>query len=126
MKKILLLLTLLLSFTLVACNNEEEAYVVTEVTFNGQTYQYMKTENHYDIFVSNGHTIEIQYGRITTITTEIGADIYIIKGEKTDYTITRNGETLLICSGEEVTCTGHENVDFKLDIIGIIEEYEKE
>ena len=124
MKKILSLL-LLLSITLVGCT-EEEPYTFTEVTFNNETYTYMKTEDAYDIYVSNGHTIEIQYGRVTTLTTEIGADIYIIIGDLETYTITKNGETILICEGENATCTGFEDVAFKLDIIDIIKEYEKE
>ena len=125
MKKLLLTILLALSITLVACS-EEEPYTFTEITFNGETYEFLKTEDNYDIYIYNGHTIEVQYGRITTLTTELDGDIYIIQGEKDDYSIRKNGETILICSGTEIECTGFENVDFKLDFITIIEEYEKE
>lgn len=122
-----MILTLLLTLLLVGCGNEEEPYEVTELTFNNQTYQYMKTEDDYEIFVNNnGHTIEVKYGETTILTTEIDDDIYIITGTKTEYEIQKNGTVILICTGEEINCTGFENVDFREDIISIINEYEKE
>ncbi len=128
MKKIILILLLVL--TLTACADTEdqvEEATTKEVMFNGDTYQYLNEIDNYDRYINNnGHIIEINYGYNTTLTTEIDEDIYIITGTKINYSITKNGETILYCIGEELTCTGFENKDFKEDFVGIIEMYEEE
>lgn len=120
MKKLLLLISIL---TLTACGNTEENEDVDSISFSGETYEYVKTENDYDIFTNNGHIVEVQYGTVTIITTEIDDDIYIIQGDAENYEISKNGNTILVCSGTPTSCTGYESVDFKDDIIGIINEY---
>lgn len=121
MKKILILIILI---TLTGCS-KDQAFEVEYIEFAGATYEFVKEEDGYDIFTNNGHTVEVLYGTTTIISTEIDGDIYIITGSKITYTITKNGTTILICEGQD-NCTGFETVSFQNDIIGIIEEYEKE
>ena len=121
MKKLLILLSIL---TLTACaKTEDKNDDVDFINFNGLTYEYVKTENGYDVFTNNGHIVEVQYGENTIITTVIDEDIFIIQGNQENYEISKNGDTILVCSGSPSTCTGYEVVDFKDDIIGIINKY---
>lgn len=124
MKKLIVVLAFLLILT--GCKKETQVSEQVEyVVFSGAKYHYVETESGYDLFEKDGHIIEINYGRVTTITTVIDGDIFIIQGDKLDYSITKNGTIIIMCSGEELICSGFESVGFDRDFVDIIEEYEK-
>ena len=124
MRKLAVIALLLLSvITLSGCKNE--IVEVTEISFNGKIYEKISvTDDNYDLFDNNGHSIEIFFDdEGILISTEIDEDIYFITGTIESYQIKKNGETLLLCSGDPIVCSGFEDVSFKLDIMPIIIAY---
>ena len=117
MKK-LILLTLILLMT--ACKPQQ----VEELTFNEKTYTFSEVSSDgYDMFVGDGHLLEVKYeDEEFIITTEIDEDIYIIIGDMESYDISKNGTTILI-DGKDLEPTGSEMVPWNEDILGIMEQY---
>jgi len=125
MKKMIVIASLILSvLTLSAC--KPEAKEVKEFTFNGETYEKIGvTDDDFDLFEFEEHRIEVFFDEDILMSTVIDEDIYIILGNQESYQIKKNGETLLLCSGDPSVCSGFEDVSFKLDILDIIKAYEE-
>ena len=122
MKKLLLVFIMVLSLT--ACKSSNE--VVEEIEFNGVTYNLEEVSSlGYDMFVGEGHLIEIKYEEDSIIlSTEIDGDIFIVTGTTESYDISKNG-TIILIDGADLTPTGIEFVEWNEDIIEIIDQYEE-
>lgn len=120
MKKIIVLLVLIVSLS--GCKIDQTE--LDEIEFNDVVYSFEEVSSDgYDMFVGDAHLIEILYSEeVFIISTEIDGDIFIISGDLTQYTISKNGSIILI-DGIELSPTGSEFVEWNEDIIPIMEKY---
>jgi len=112
-------------FMLTSCKPKEDEQI-TSVEFNNATYTFEEvSDSGYDLFVGDGHLLEILYSDESfIISIELEDNIYIITGDVEQYIITKNGTTILI-DGLDKTPTGLELVEWNEDIIPIMEAYTK-
>jgi hypothetical protein len=117
-KKISLLFTVVLMIFITGCegnsnknimfDNEELIYI--DELANGYTlYRLGSTE--LEAMLIENETINASYVK--------DDDVFLISGETDSFVISKNGTTVLTCSGEELVCSGIENLDFKDDISNI-------
>jgi uncharacterized protein YcfL len=122
MKKFLLsvILVLLLS----ACSSDE----ITEIEFNDHIYTLEEVSTDgYDMFLYDTYLVEILFDETDNsfiLTTEMDGDIYIVQGTIEEYTVSKNGSTILI-DGIDLIATGSEYVNWNEDIIPIMQQYVK-
>ena len=114
MKRILIIFTLILTITLSGCDREEDANnMPDQVLFDNMVFEYYGDEDDFYIYESDGIEIEIKLEDDTMfVSYEKRTDIFFIEGTDETFTIRKNGSLVMSCSGEELTCTGTESVDF--------------
>lgn len=111
MKKILLLLLILP--LLVSCKEKIDEVIISEITLNGNEYSHTLNDGVYDIYQFNDDEIQVLYtDENTKMFFEIEEDVFIVTGVDQSFSISKNGETILTCSGDNFTCSGFESVTF--------------
>lgn len=117
-KKVSLLFTLILIVFISGCNEGES----NNIMFNNEELTYInELDNGYTLYRSNNAELEAKLIDNESINASyvLDEDIYIITGEIDSFLISKNGSTVLSCSGEEIICSGIENLDFKDDVANI-------
>jgi len=122
MKK--MLLSIIIVLLLSGCKIND----INEIEFNDHTYvlEEVSTDG-YDMYLYDTYLVEVLYDDIDEdfiMTTELDGDIYIIIGTQDEYTISKNGITIMI-DGMNLTPTGSGYVPWNEDIIPIMEMYSK-
>lgn len=87
-------------------NNEELIYI--DELANGYTL-YRQGSTELEVKLIDNESINASYKE--------DGDLYLILGKTDSFTISKNGTTVLTCSGEEIICSGIENLAFKDDVI---------
>ena len=122
--KILKLLILTISTVfLFGCTEKEQ-----DIVFDDADFRYIGiTADDYLLFRNDNDELEIMIDEENKLTAsyERGEDIFLIIGEKDSYIIRKNGTIVVACSGEELICSGVEDLGFneEIDVLfGVFEE----
>ena len=120
-KKVSLLFTVILIIFVTGCEEE----VNKNIMFNNEELTYINVlDNGYTLYRSSNADLEAKLIDNKTINASylLDDDVYLITGEIDSFAISKNGSTVLTCSGEELVCSGIENLEFKDDVSNIYDE----
>ena len=117
-KKVSLLFTVILMIFITGC----EESLDKNITFNNEELVYIdELSNGYTLYRQGSTELEALLIDNETINASYlyEDDVYLIIGELDSFRISKNGTTVITCSGEEVVCSGIENLEFKDDVVNI-------
>ena len=121
-KKVSLLFTVILMIFVTGCEEEDRN---KNIMFNNEELTYINVlDNGYTLYRSSSADLEAKLIDNKTINASylLDDDVYLITGEIDSFIISKNGSTVLTCSGEEPVCSGIENLEFKDDVFNIYDE----
>ena len=123
MKLLKVLLLVATTFFLFGCSDKKE-----DIVFDNEDFRYIGiTDDDYLLYRNDNDDLEIMIDEENKLTAsyERGEDIFLIIGEKDSYIIRKNGTIVVACSGEELICSGVEDLGFneEIDVLfGVFEE----
>lgn len=117
-KKISLLFTVVLMIFITGCEEDSSKNIM----FDNEELVYIdELANGYTLYRLGSTELEAKLidNKIINASYIKDDDVYIITGELDSFVISKNGTTVLTCSGDELVCSGFENLEFKDDISNI-------
>lgn len=124
MKTIKVFLLIITILFLIGCEEKQQ-----DIFFDNADFEYIGiTNDDYLLYRDGNNDLEIMLDEEDTLTAsyERSEDIFIIVGKQDSYIIRKNGVIVVACSGEELTCSGVENVSFSEDIDVLFAAFEDE
>ncbi len=116
MKTIKVLFAVLIVALLAGCSSD----IPESIDFDRMEFSYIGvTDDDYLFYQSGTFKLELKQNDDGSIfaSYEKFQDIYLIEGTEEDYQIRKNGILVQICSGEEIVCTGFEEISFSEDVV---------
>lgn len=123
MKTLKVLLVVMSTFFLFGCSEKEK-----DIVFDNEDFRYIGiTDDDFLLFRNDNDDLEIMIDEENKLTAsyEKGEDIFLIIGEEDSYFIRKNGIIVVACSGDELICSGVEDLGFseEIDVLfGVFEE----
>ena len=124
MKTLKVLLVVMSTFFLFGCSEKEK-----DIVFDNEDFRYIGiTDDDFLLFRNDNDDLEIMIDEENKLTAsyEKGEDIFLIIGEEDSYIIRKNGIIVVACSGDELTCSGVEDLGFSEEIDVLFDVFEEE